>query len=177
MEEEGEGEESRQNEGSTGPVCSVIKPEPRAATFDEPPEESDLPCRQLDLSESTPPAASDLNRKSLRKTRWTSSPPSRKNSVEAGQEVCGPPDEGATAKPSTSPFKRTSKTTAFKKPAHSFILYDDNLKRLYVISAFSNDQKRKSLPECRNSLGDESFSSQTHNMRHDIAQNSSFFDK
>lgn len=110
---EEEEEESRHSEGGPGPVCSVIKPEPRAATFDEPTEDSELPRHQLKLSKSTPPAASDLNRKSLRKTRWTSSPPSRKNSLEAGREVGVSPDDGATAKPLTSPFKRTSKTAAF----------------------------------------------------------------
>lgn len=110
-----EEEESRQGEGSQGHVCSVIKPEPRPATLDEAPKESNLPRRQLNLSKSTPPAASDLNRKSPRKTRWTSSPPSRKDSVDAGQEGAVSPDEGATTKPSTSPFKRTSNTTAFSK--------------------------------------------------------------
>lgn len=137
MEEEEE-EESRQDDGSSGHVCSIIKPEPRAATLDEPPEDSDVLHRQLDLSKSTPPAASDLNRKSLRKTRWTSSPPSRKESVDAGREAAVSPDEGATAKPSTSPFKRTSNTTAFSKTsstpsAHSsdcVTFYHDNLSSL-----------------------------------------------
>lgn len=106
-------EESRQSEGSPGPVCSIIKPEPRAATLDEPPEDSDFPRRQLDLSKSAPPTSSDLGRKSVRKTRWTSSPPNRKDSTEAGREAGVSPDEGAAAKPSESPFKRTSNTTSF----------------------------------------------------------------
>lgn len=112
MEEE---EESRQVEGSQGHVLNIIKPEPRAATLDESPKESDFPRCQLKLSKSSPPAASDLNRKSLRKTRWTSSPPSRKGSVDAGREAGVSHDEGATAKPSTSLFKRTSNTNAFSK--------------------------------------------------------------
>lgn len=111
--EEGQEKESRQSEGSQGHVCSIIKPEPRAAVLDQPPKEPDFPHHQLNLSKSTPPAVSDPNRKSLRKTRWTSSPPSRKESVDAGQEATASPDEGATAKPSSSPFKRTSNSTAF----------------------------------------------------------------
>lgn len=106
-------EESRQSEGSPGPVCSIIKPEPRAATLDEPPEDSDFPRRQLDLSKSAPPTSPDLGGKSVRKTRWTSSPPSRKDSTEAGREAAVSPDEGAAAKSSESPFKRTSNTTSF----------------------------------------------------------------
>lgn len=106
-------EESRQSEGSPGPICSIIKPEPRAVTLDEPPEDPDFPRRQLDLSKSAPPTSPDLGGKSVRKTRWTSSPPSRKDSTEAGREAAVSPDEGAAAKSSESPFKRTSNTTSF----------------------------------------------------------------
>ncbi|XP_075903556.1 phosphatidate phosphatase LPIN2-like isoform X2 [Nelusetta ayraudi] len=118
-------EESRQSEGSPGPVRSIIKPEPRAATLDEPPEDSDFPRRQLDLSKTAPPTSSDLGRKSVRKTRWTSSPPNRKDSTEAGREAGVSPDEGAAAKPSESPFKRTSVTRRSQHQGPEDIYLDD----------------------------------------------------
>lgn len=126
-------EESRQSEGTSDPVCGIIKPEPRTITCDEdshlqPPDASthntNFPDHELDFSKSAPgsfsseqrPPNSELSKKSLRKTRWTSSPPSRKDkdsagsggSSRTGHETAVCPDSRTTTKASDSPSKRKS---------------------------------------------------------------------
>lgn len=117
-------EESRGGERSRDPVCNIIKPEPRTIKVDpcshKPPEAS---CHSTNFPPPDPanlasssftsepcPTNSDLG--TVRKTRWTSSPPSRRDSGSAAggggarEAVC--PDSRATSKPD-SPSKRRSK--------------------------------------------------------------------
>lgn len=115
--------ESREGERSSDPVCSIIKPEPRTIKVDqcshkppEPPHSANFPTPDpANLAPSSftsepRPTNSDLS--TVRKTRWTSSPPSRRDSGSAAsgggarEAVC--PDSRATSKPD-SPSKRRSK--------------------------------------------------------------------
>lgn len=136
-------EESREGERTTDPVCSIVKPEPRTIKVDQcsclpqPLEASshDTNITKLkpDLSDLMPrnfaseprPTNSDFSPKTACKTRWTSSPPSRRDSGSAasgGSSVAGDsaavcPDRRASSKPTDSPVKRRSKTTRPKKKA------------------------------------------------------------
>ncbi|XP_073344489.1 phosphatidate phosphatase LPIN2-like [Pagrus major] len=127
-------EESREEQRTTDPVCSIIKPEPRTMKVDQhshkpqPPEVSsnntNIIKHEPELSNvisrsftSGPrPPNSELGAKMVHKTRWTSSPPSRRASGSAasggGNEtgdsagVC--PEARASSKASDSPIKRRS---------------------------------------------------------------------
>ena len=86
--------------------CSLVKPEPRTVQPEPPPEASPQPGLISATPSVPPPHATELfpaenNSKSVRKTRWTSSPPSRKNS---GGSSSFAPD--AKSSPVDSPAKR-----------------------------------------------------------------------
>lgn len=132
-------EESRETERTNDPICSIIKPEPRTIKIDQrshkpqPPEASshdaNFPKHEPDLSDLTSssftsepcPTNSDFGTKTVQKTRWTSSPPSHRDSgsaasgdsTTAGHSAAVCPDSGATSKPTDSPGKRRSNTTSF----------------------------------------------------------------
>ncbi len=130
-------EESRGGERTADPICSIVKPEPRTIKADQcsykpqPPEASshDTNKQKPDLSNlmsssftSEPcPTNSDLGTQTVHKTRWTSSPPSRRASGSAasgGANVAGDsaavyPDTRASSKPTDSPIKRRSNMTFF----------------------------------------------------------------
>lgn len=130
-------EESMGKETTTDPICSIIKPEPRTIKIDQhslkpqPPEvsphDTNFTKHVPDLSDLTlsnftlepGQTNSDLATKTARKTRWTSSPPSRRDSGSAGSEdatraghsaaVC---PESPTAKPTDSPGKTRSNSSS-----------------------------------------------------------------
>uniref|UniRef100_A0A671UTM1 phosphatidate phosphatase n=1 Tax=Sparus aurata TaxID=8175 RepID=A0A671UTM1_SPAAU len=103
-------EESREGQRTTDPVCSIIKPEPRTIKVDQhshkpqPPEVSsnntDIIKLEPELSNllsrsfsSEPhPSKSELVAKAVHKARWTSSPPSRRDSVRKRSQHQGPED-------------------------------------------------------------------------------------
>ncbi|XP_056221010.1 phosphatidate phosphatase LPIN2-like [Seriola aureovittata] len=125
-------EESRDEERSTDPVCSIVKPEPRTIKPDQccckpqapeaSPHDANVTKDEPDLSNSAcssftsepRPGNSDLNTKTVRKARWTSSPPGRRGSGSAasgGSNMAGDAaavcaDTGASSKPTDSPSKR-----------------------------------------------------------------------
>ncbi|XP_070842392.1 phosphatidate phosphatase LPIN2-like isoform X1 [Chaetodon trifascialis] len=127
-------EESREGGRTTDHICSIVKPEPRTIKVDErshkpqPPEASShdtsIAEHEADISNSTSssftskpcPTNSDLGTKTVHKTRWTSSPPSRRDSGSAasgGSSMAGDsaavcPDRRASSKPTDSPIKRRS---------------------------------------------------------------------
>uniref|UniRef100_H3C4S5 phosphatidate phosphatase n=1 Tax=Tetraodon nigroviridis TaxID=99883 RepID=H3C4S5_TETNG len=82
------------------PVCSIIKPEPRTISLghslpstvytNTPPELSDLTTSSF-ASEPCP-LNTEFGLKSARKTRWTSSPPSRREAVRKRSQHQGPED-------------------------------------------------------------------------------------
>uniref|UniRef100_A0A3Q3GLV0 phosphatidate phosphatase n=1 Tax=Labrus bergylta TaxID=56723 RepID=A0A3Q3GLV0_9LABR len=102
-------EESREIGRTTDPVCSIVKPEPRTITADEcsykpqPPEapSHNTSITKTGLSDLIPStftsepclSDSDLNNKEAHKTRWKSSPPSRRDSgVRKRSQHQGPED-------------------------------------------------------------------------------------
>ncbi|KAM6971282.1 phosphatidate phosphatase LPIN2-like [Tautogolabrus adspersus] len=122
-------EESREGGRPTDPVCSIVKPEPRTITADQcsykpqPPEASshNTSITKTGLSDLIPSTStsepcltdSDLNTKAEHKTRWKSSPPSRRDSGSAasgGTNTAGDSTEiypdTKTSKPTDSPIKR-----------------------------------------------------------------------
>lgn len=127
--------EEREEERTTDPICSIVKPEPRTIKFDQcgckaqPPEAS---SRNTNITKHVPhllsssftsepcPATSDLSPKPTRTTRWTSSPPSRRDSGSAasgvihmaGDSAAVCPDSRASSKTTESPAKRRGNTTS-----------------------------------------------------------------
>ncbi|CAK6970213.1 LOW QUALITY PROTEIN: phosphatidate phosphatase LPIN2-like [Scomber scombrus] len=115
-------EESTKRKRTADPVCSIVKPEPRTIKPDQsgckpkPPKASPQPDLS-DLSFSPEPCLgdSDVSSKAARKTRWTSSPPSRRESFTgagggseeaAGDSAAVCQDARASTKPTDSPAKR-----------------------------------------------------------------------
>ncbi|XP_072234906.1 phosphatidate phosphatase LPIN2-like [Leuresthes tenuis] len=123
--------EEESTAGPTDPICHILKPEPRTIKPDlcscslEPPKAS--PC-EANITEAEPnlanimsssfspqpsPSNSDISAKNARKTRWTSSPPIRRDSgsaasggsKEAGDSTAVCPDAGASPKDTDSPVK------------------------------------------------------------------------
>ncbi|XP_030254653.1 phosphatidate phosphatase LPIN2 isoform X2 [Sparus aurata] len=119
-------EESREGQRTTDPVCSIIKPEPRTIKVDQhshkpqPPEVSsnntDIIKLEPELSNllsrsfsSEPhPSKSELVAKAVHKARWTSSPPSRRDSGSAASGGSNETGDSAGVKGSDSPSKRRS---------------------------------------------------------------------
>nr|XP_012773398.2 phosphatidate phosphatase LPIN2 isoform X4 [Maylandia zebra] len=125
-------EESRGGRGTTDPVCSIVKPEPRTIKPDEcsckaqPPAASSHGANNTEpkpdlssliSSSFTPepcPSNADLSAKNASKARWTSSSPSRQDSsstASAGSNQTGDstavcPDPSANSKATDSPIKR-----------------------------------------------------------------------
>ncbi|XP_033494025.2 phosphatidate phosphatase LPIN2-like [Epinephelus lanceolatus] len=124
--------EERDEERATDPICSIVKPEPRTIKADErsckpqPPEASscntNITKHKQDISDLMSSSFtseaistnSDLSLKNTRKTRWTSSPPSRRSSGSAasggsnmaGDSAAACPESGASSKATDSPAKR-----------------------------------------------------------------------
>lgn len=129
-------EESRGGRGTTDPVCSIVKPEPRTIKPDEcsckaqPPAASSHGANNTEpkpdlssliSSSFTPepcPSNADLSAKNASKARWTSSSPSRQDSsstASAGSNQTGDsaavcPDQSANSKATDSPIKRRGNT-------------------------------------------------------------------
>ncbi|XP_035511556.1 phosphatidate phosphatase LPIN2-like [Morone saxatilis] len=125
-------EESREGERTTDPICSIVKPEPRTIKVEpcsckpQPPEASshntNIIKHEQDLSDlmsssfTTEPCSTNSITKPVHKARWTSSPPSRRDSGSAGSggsdmagdsaAVCR--DTRTSSKPTDSPIKRKS---------------------------------------------------------------------
>ncbi|XP_044033113.1 phosphatidate phosphatase LPIN2-like isoform X2 [Siniperca chuatsi] len=126
-------EESRDGQRTTDPICSIVKPEPRTINIDQcsckplPPEASshdtNITKHRPDLSNllsscftsESCTTNSDLSPKTMHKTRWKSSPPSRRDSGSAasgGSNMAG--DSAAVwhdtraSKPTDSPVNRRS---------------------------------------------------------------------
>ncbi|KAM9332394.1 phosphatidate phosphatase LPIN2-like [Pholidichthys leucotaenia] len=104
-------EEESRGQRTDNSICNIVKPEPRTIKL-QPPETSllDITEPRPELSNVTPasepgPSNSDL---SARKTRWTSSPPSCRDSRrrEAGDSAAVCPDTKTSSKESESPSKR-----------------------------------------------------------------------
>ncbi|XP_053198067.1 LOW QUALITY PROTEIN: phosphatidate phosphatase LPIN2-like [Scomber japonicus] len=131
-------EESMERKRTTDPVCSIVKPEPRTIKPDQsgctpkPPKASPQSDTSItppppppphphlsDLSFSPEPCLGDsgVSCKAVRKTRWTSSPPSRRESLTvagggggsdeaAGDSAAVCQDVRGSTKPTDSPAKR-----------------------------------------------------------------------
>ncbi|KAK2886594.1 phosphatidate phosphatase LPIN2-like isoform X2 [Channa argus] len=126
------GEVAKEGERPTDPVCSIIKPEPRTMKPVQcscTPQSPDASSHDANLVEhkaelctvmsnsftrETSPSNSELNTQTVRKTRWTSSPPSRRNSSPAADGgsnlardfVSGGADTKVSSKATDSPTKR-----------------------------------------------------------------------
>ncbi|XP_076014318.1 phosphatidate phosphatase LPIN2-like isoform X2 [Genypterus blacodes] len=122
-------EDLRTDETPTNPICSLVKPEPRTLKPDEcsskpqPPEASADPSAHntsttqknsgplksnSSISTSEPcPSNSDLSSRSVWKTRWTSSPPSRRDN--------GPAPGGGSIKAGESADTKASSKTSDKR--------------------------------------------------------------
>lgn len=103
-------EETGRTKELTENGCNIVKPEPRTVQPDQLPEVSSQPGPFSATPASAPsppnsseqfPANLESNSKTVRKTRWTSSPPSRKNS--GGLSIA--PDTKSSS-PVDSPVKR-----------------------------------------------------------------------
>ncbi|KAM4718315.1 phosphatidate phosphatase LPIN2-like isoform 2-T2 [Anableps anableps] len=117
-------------QSSTEPVCNIVKPEPRPVKLrqcscsPQPPEShsanntksiSEKSClKSSSFSCESSPTILDSNSNNVQKPRWTSSPPSRRNSSsapsagskEAGDPLTGCADAKASSKTTDSPVKR-----------------------------------------------------------------------
>ncbi|XP_029313594.1 phosphatidate phosphatase LPIN2-like isoform X2 [Cottoperca gobio] len=114
--------EEREGERTTDAFCSIVKPEPRTIKLDQcscKPQLPEASSHNTNITEHKPdlsdltsssftsePCASnaDLRSKSTRETRWTSSPPSRRDRDMAGESAADCPD--SRSKPDDSPAKR-----------------------------------------------------------------------
>ncbi|XP_055086217.1 phosphatidate phosphatase LPIN2-like isoform X1 [Periophthalmus magnuspinnatus] len=96
-------EETRGTETPSNNMCNIVKPEPQTAKPGQLHNTSSQPeyfCgKPTSLSSKEFPANSDSHSKTVRKTRWTSSPPSRKNS--GGSNMTG--DFAALISPDPKP--------------------------------------------------------------------------
>ncbi|XP_041823511.1 phosphatidate phosphatase LPIN2-like isoform X1 [Melanotaenia boesemani] len=122
-------EESAAVQRSTDPICHIVKPEPRTIKPDqcscipEPPKASSAitepkPSLSHVMLSSFPSEPSlnnfDRSTKNVRKTRWTSSPPNRRDSSsvssggskEAGDPAAVCPESKASSTSTDSPIKR-----------------------------------------------------------------------
>lgn len=118
-------EESREKETTAGLVCSIVKPEPRTIKPEQPGSQSrdaniiehkSEPSNETSRSftSETLPRNAELNTQTVRKARWTSSPPSRRGSSAADGDSNVAADSaagGASGKATDSPLKRRGKTT------------------------------------------------------------------
>ncbi|XP_014839613.1 PREDICTED: phosphatidate phosphatase LPIN2-like [Poecilia mexicana] len=114
-------------QSSSEPVCNIVKPEPRTvkprqcSCSPQLPESHGANNKQdfsdrksSSFSSQSSPAISDSDSNNVRKPRWTSSPPSRRNSgsapgtgsSEVGEPLTGCPDAKAASKTTDSPIKR-----------------------------------------------------------------------
>lgn len=141
-------EEMREGGRTTDPICSIVKPEPRTIKVDQhshKPQAPDASSHDTNIIKHEPdttnltsssftskpcPTNSNLGTKTAHKTRWTSSPPSRRDtgsaasggSNVAGESAAGCPDTRASSKPTDSPIKRRSNTTSFNTLKMCFIV-------------------------------------------------------
>ncbi|XP_020791276.2 phosphatidate phosphatase LPIN2 isoform X2 [Boleophthalmus pectinirostris] len=105
-------EETRGTEMPSNNMCNIVKPEPRTAKPCQLHNTSSVPenfCgTPTSLSSKEFPANSDSHSKTVRKTRWTSSPPSRKNSggLNTTGDSAAPISPGPKSSPTDSPVKR-----------------------------------------------------------------------
>lgn len=134
-------EDSMEGQRSADPVCSIVKPEPRTIKPDQCPSETkppEAPPHNPDVTKDKPdlsnplcssftpepcPSNTEQNTKPVHKTRWTSSPPSRRDSGSAASgstnmagdaaAVCA--DAGASSKATDSPIKRRSNMISFTR--------------------------------------------------------------
>ncbi|XP_047193848.1 phosphatidate phosphatase LPIN2-like isoform X1 [Hippoglossus stenolepis] len=125
-------EGSRERARDTYPICSIVKPEPR--TIKPQPagasqHDTNIEQHQPDLSNSACSSFtsepfqnnSDPNTKNERKTRWTSSPPGRRESRSAasgGSRAAGDSsavcvETEASSKPTDSPLGRRADSSSF----------------------------------------------------------------
>ncbi|XP_061569956.1 phosphatidate phosphatase LPIN2-like isoform X2 [Cololabis saira] len=125
-------EESAAGQRTSEPICHIVKPEPRTLKPDQGScslEAPEAPSCDTNITDALPditnmmpcsfscepcPSHPDTDEKNARKTRWTSSPPSRRNSItaasrggkEAGDSGAGCSDARASSKVTDSPMKR-----------------------------------------------------------------------
>ncbi|XP_029979147.1 phosphatidate phosphatase LPIN2-like isoform X2 [Sphaeramia orbicularis] len=173
-------EESMEAERITDPICSIVKPEPRTIK----PEQhsckaqlsdsssqpgsstqnpnitqnpTDLPSLASSSFTSEPsPSNSDLSVKNMRKTRWTSSPPSRRESDAAagggsymfGDPAAAGPEPRASSKTTDSPVKRRAvrKRSQHQGPED---IYLDDLNKLEpdVVARYFPKSESEQVPK------------------------------
>ncbi|KAM3593010.1 uncharacterized protein V6R79_003856 [Siganus canaliculatus] len=171
-------EESGHSERTTDPVCSIIKPEPRTVKVDQ--SRHDLQSSETlsheadfhesglsDLTSNPCPANTDLGTKGARKTRWTSSPPSRRDSSSAfgggcgasGSSVAAGSDARAASKPSDSPTKRRSVRKRSQHQGPEDIYLDDlNVLEPEVVARYFPKSESEQVPKHWVELGRRSGS-------------------
>ncbi|XP_074550108.1 phosphatidate phosphatase LPIN2-like [Halichoeres trimaculatus] len=110
-------EESKDRERTTDPVCSIVKPEPRTVSY-KPPDINDTKPHRSDLIPSSVITSgaqtidSESSTKTEHKTRWKSSPPSRRESSSAAS---GGTDSTAIYPDTKTSTKVTDKRRSVRK--------------------------------------------------------------
>ncbi|XP_034026849.1 phosphatidate phosphatase LPIN2-like isoform X2 [Thalassophryne amazonica] len=159
-------------EQSTDPVCTIVKPEPRTikphqfSSGPQPPEaasmhDTSIPVHKPDLSvamhsfTSEPrPATSDLCTKPVRKTRWTSSPPSRRNSSFAiswdsttGRDAAAGSDTTPSSNATDSPIKRGVRKRSQHQGPEDIYLDDLNALEPDVVARYFPKSESEQVPK------------------------------
>ncbi|KAK7881732.1 hypothetical protein WMY93_030141 [Mugilogobius chulae] len=101
-------EETRRQETPSNNLCNIVKPEPRIIKPDQETSLQSEPFYGTPTSSEELPARSDNNSVIVRKTRWTSSPPSRKNSgvMALTEDSTAATSPGTKSSPTDSPVKK-----------------------------------------------------------------------
>nr|XP_046226936.1 phosphatidate phosphatase LPIN2-like isoform X2 [Scatophagus argus] len=166
-------EGSRERERTMDPICSIIKPEPRTITVDQhshkpqPPEASsnetniikhkpELSNLSSGFTSESSPTSSDLSTKTVRKIKWTSSPPSRRDSgcaASGGSNLAGDsaavcPDTTASCKPTDSPVKKRSVRKRSQHQGPEDIYLDDlNALEPHVVARYFPKSESEQVPK------------------------------
>uniref|UniRef100_A0A674PIY7 phosphatidate phosphatase n=1 Tax=Takifugu rubripes TaxID=31033 RepID=A0A674PIY7_TAKRU len=140
--------------GKIDPACSIIKPEPRTIRLEphslklQPLEAS--PCdtnftnNEPELSDFPCPANTQVGTKCARKTRWTSSPPSRRDSGSAAGGGGAKADSRAADSPST---KRGVRKRSQHQGPEDIYLDDLNVLEPEVIARYFPKSESENVPK------------------------------
>ncbi|XP_041670387.1 phosphatidate phosphatase LPIN2-like [Cheilinus undulatus] len=154
-------EESREGGKRTDPVCSIVKPEPRSFTADQCCCKSQLPeASSPDLSDLNPssftsalsPTDSELTTKAAHKTRWKSSPPSRRDSGSAASGATNAdsttiyPDT-KTPKPADSSKRRSVRKRSQHQGPEDIYLDDLNALEPDVVARYFPKSEAEQVPK------------------------------
>ncbi|KAM9839505.1 phosphatidate phosphatase LPIN2-like [Aulostomus maculatus] len=163
-------EEETREGGHTDPVCSIVKPEPRTVKPPPPEASAQTGCSVSDTSSAQhQPGISDVSfssaacrsgSESVRKARWTSSPPSHRDSGSRNSDsaaVC--PDLRAFSKPTDSPNNRRGVRKRSQHQGPEDIYLDDlNALEPHVVARYFPKSESETVPKHWVEMGQHSGS-------------------